>query len=160
LAQVFDCYSGGLIAIAEEIPADKYTQHILGETIGQNVGHAANTSEVACSHMSGVAAPRHGRTDDKAGMIEYLKSSIEFCKQVFPKLTDAKLGDSIPWGGFDRDDRAEGKTVTRFAAALWVIDVLIERYGAFAGYMQVHGSLADFNTVPLVTGIRNPVLGR
>jgi hypothetical protein len=165
LAQVFDCYSGGLIAIAEEIPADKYIpQHILGTTVGHNVGHVAYISGFACSKLSGDAAPKPPRINgeaDKDGMVEWLKSSAEFCKKAFSKLSDAKLGESVPWNGFDPGSTGgDGNTVTRFAAALWVTNVMIERYGAFAGWMQTHETLSDVNTVPLVTGIRNQVLGR
>jgi hypothetical protein len=165
LAQVFDCYSGGLIAIAEEIPAEKYNnQHILGETVAHNLVHTAGISDFACSESTGLAAPKSGKIDevsDKNDVVEFLKSSREFCKQAFSKLIDANLGESIPWNGLDSNDReGVGRTVTRFAAVLWVTDVLIERYGAFAGYMQTHVTLSDRDTVPLVTGIRNPVLGR
>jgi hypothetical protein len=156
LRQVLDCYSGGLIAISQEVPADKYTgQKILGATWGHNVGHVAFISAFACSKLSGEAAPRPPRISgegDKDGMVEWLKSSMEFCKQAFSKLSDAKLGESIPWNGFGPGGTGgEGNAVTRFAAALWVTDVMIERYGAFAGYMQLHFSLSDIGTVPLVT---------
>ena len=156
LRQVLDCYSGGLIAISQEVGADKYTgQKILGATWGHNVGHVAFISAFACSKLSGEAVPRPPRISgegDKDGMVEWLKSSMEFCKQAFSKLSDAKLGESIPWNGFGPGGTGgEGNTVTRFAAALWVTNVMIERFGAFAGYIQVHGSLSDIGTVPLVT---------
>jgi hypothetical protein len=100
-------------------------------------------------------------TSDKNDIVEYLKLSTEFCKQAFSKLNDAKLAESIPWRGLDSNDlEGVGPTVTRFAAALWVTDTLIERYGAIASYMQTHGTLSDPATLPLVTGIRNPALGR
>jgi len=162
LAQVFDCYSGGVIALAEEISAEKYTQRVFSETLGHNLVHTAGISVFACSKISGVATPKSGKIDvvsDKNDVVEFLKSSREFCKRAFSKLSDAKLGESIPWNGIDSNESA-GKTVTRFAAALWVTDTLIERYGAIASYTQTHGTLSDPNTVPLVTGIRNQVLGR
>lgn len=62
LRQVLDCYSGGLIAISQEVPADKYTgQKILGATWGHNVGHVAFISAFACSKLSGEAEPRPPR---------------------------------------------------------------------------------------------------
>jgi DinB superfamily len=158
LRQVLDCYSGGLIAIAEEIPADKYTpqpQHILGASIGHNIGHVAGISAFACSKLFGDAAPKPPRIPgeaDKDGLVEWVKSSMEFCKQEFARMSDAKLGESVPWNGFDpRGTGGASNTVTRFAAALWVTNVMIERYSAFAGYMQMHYSLSDIGTVPLVT---------
>jgi hypothetical protein len=161
LAQVFDCYSGGLIEIAEETSGEKYTQRVFSETLGHNLVHTAGISAFACSKMSGVAAPKSGKIDvvsDKNDVVEFLKSSMEFCKQAFAKLSDAKLGESIPWNGNGRE--GADRRVTRFAAALWVTDTLIERYGAIASYTQTHGTLSDPDTVPLVTGIQNQVLGR
>jgi hypothetical protein len=164
LSQVFDCYSGGLIGLAEEVPADKYTERVFAETLGHNLVHAAGISAFACSKMSGVAAPKSGNVDvtsSKNDVVEFLKSSVEFCKQAFSKLSDAKLSESIPWNGLGSNDREDGgRTVTRFAAALWITDTLIERYGAIASYMRTHGTLSDMDTVPLLTGIRNQVLGR
>jgi hypothetical protein len=58
-------------------------------------------------------------------MIAWLKSSMEFCKQAFAQLSDAKLGESITWvpGG----PGAVERKVTRFTAVSWVNNVLIER---------------------------------
>jgi hypothetical protein len=143
LAQVYDCYSGGLIALAEEISAEKYSQRVFTETLGHNLVHSAGISAFACSKMSGVAAPKSEKIDvvsDKNDVVEFLKSSREFCKQAFSKLSDAKLGEPIAWNGIGSNESA-GKTVTRFAAALWVTDTLIERYGAIASYTQTHGTL-------------------
>jgi hypothetical protein len=77
---------------------------------------------------------------------------MEFCKQAFSKLTDADLGESIPWSGFDpvHNLPPAGAKVTRYAAATCVTNVLIERYAAFAGYLQLHYSLSQFDSVPLV----------
>lgn len=166
LRQVLDCYSGGLIAIAGEIPADAYTQEVSRyASIGENIGHVAFISAFACSKLSGEAEPRPPRRiageGDKDGMVEYLKSSMEFCKQAFSKLSDAKLGESIRWNGFSPDRTGgEGNTVTRFAAALWVTNVMIERYGAFADHLHTHGSLSDIGTVPLVTSGSAPASSR
>jgi hypothetical protein len=159
LRQVLDCYSGGLIEIAEEIPADQYTpQRILGETVGHNIGHVAFISSLACAKISGLSAPKPPKVSgeaDKDGMVKWLKSSMEFCKQAFSKLSDAKLGEAVRWDGFTEGDL--GASVTRYAAAIWVTDVVIERYGAFAGYsasfsspFPAHSTLSPVDSVPLV----------
>jgi hypothetical protein len=159
LRGILECYAGGFIALAEEIPADKYTpQHLLGESVGYNVGHVATISAYACAKMLGVASPKPRRKiaddTDKSGMIEWLKSSMDFCKEAFSTLSDDKLGESIPWNFDPNSIRETGSRVTRFGAASWVTNVLIERYAAFAGYFQLHGSLSPFNSVP---SVRSPV---
>jgi hypothetical protein len=64
-------------------------------------------------------------------------------------ISDAKLGESVLWNGFTPGWTGNpGERVTRFAAALWVNNVLIERYGAFAGYLQVGRSLSAIESVP------------
>jgi hypothetical protein len=165
LRQVLDCYSGGLIEIAAEVPADKYTaQRILGETVGHNVGHVAFISSFACAKISGLTAPKPPKVAgeaDKDGMVKWFKSSMEFCKRAFSKLSDARLGESVRWDGFNPSypEVDVGASVTRYSAALWVTNVLIERYGAFAGYFasssspfQPHATLSPVDSVPLVTG--------
>jgi hypothetical protein len=152
---MLECYSGGFIALAKEIPVDKYTpQRILGESVGYNVGHVATISAYACSKMLGVAAPKPKRKitgdADKDGMLEWLHSSMEFCKEAFATLSDDKLAESIPWNYDPNTIREIGLRVTRFGAASWVTNSLIERYSAIAGYFQLHGSLSPFAAVPLV----------
>jgi DinB superfamily len=124
LRGVLECYSGGFIALAEEIPAEKYaSERRLGATVGHNVGHVAFISNFACSKMSGVVAPKTRRVKgeaDKDGMVEWLKSSMEFCKKAFSSLSDDKLGESIAWSGFDPEGKEGiGQQVTLYGAASW-----------------------------------------
>jgi len=159
LRQVLDCYSNGLIEEAAWVPADKYNQRILSAAVGNNIASVASIGDFACSKISGVAAPKHvpfGKVADqvdKNRMVEQLKSSMEFCKQAFSKLSDAELEESVPWDGLIKfGGGTQGAKVTRFAAALWVTNVLIEHYGALAGYLQISGSLSTLASVPLVEG--------
>jgi hypothetical protein len=116
LRGVLECYSGGLITLAEEIPADKYDlEPRLGATVGHNVGHVAFISDFACSKMSGFPAPKTRRVKgeaDKDGMVEWLKSSMEFCKEAFSNLSDDKLGESIPWNGKPTCQDLAGKVIS------------------------------------------------
>jgi hypothetical protein len=159
LRGILECYAGGFIALAEEIPTDKYTpQHLLGESVGHNVGHVATISSYACAKILGVASPKPRRKivddTDKDGMLEWLKSSMEFCKEAFSTLSDDRLGESIPWNFDPSSIRETGPRVTRFGAASWVTNVLIERYAAFAGYFQLHGSLSPFASVPSIRAVQ------
>jgi hypothetical protein len=164
LRQLLDCYSGGVVAAAEEFPASKYlSSPAPGDpwTVGHTVTHITYINNFACSRIAGVAAPELPKIDneaDKAKLVASLKSSVEFCKQAFAGLRDAKLGESISWDGFNppaAGAAALGERVTRFVAALWVTNVLIEHYGALAVYTWQSGlqrvpTLSSVDTVPRV----------
>ena len=77
---------------------------------------------------------------------------MDFCKQAFSTLADAKLGESVPWD--EAPPYAIGQRVTRIAAALLVIGDLIERYIALDVWLQMNGlptipTLAMLDSVPL-----------
>ena len=136
LRQVLDRYSKNLVATAEEVPADKYSYHPTPAqmTIGQSVGHVAEVNNFACSKVADASAPEQPKISetDKDKLVEELKASMDFCKQAFAKLTDAKLGDPVTMG--------RGQS-TRFAAALEVTNDLIDHYAALAVYLRLNGLL-------------------
>jgi hypothetical protein len=159
LRQVFDCYSEGVVAMAEEFPADKYApQQILAMTVGHMVAHVAAFNDLGCSKIAGTAHPESPKLSedsraDKDKLVAFLKSSVDFCKQAFSTLIDAKLGESVPWD--EAPPYAVGQKVTQIAAALLVIDDLIERYIALDVYLQMNGlptipTSSTLDTVPLV----------
>jgi hypothetical protein len=85
------------------------------------------------------------------------RSATAFCKLAFLNLKDAKLSEPIAWDGFAGWQVGwVGQKVTRFAAASWITDVLIERYGALVGYMQIGPSLSTIASVPLVEAGQGP----
>ena len=137
LRRTLDRYSNNLVAAAEEMPADKYGYHPTPAqmTVGQTLAHVADVNNVACSQVAGVPAPEHPKVSetDKNKLIDQLKASMEFCKQVFANLTDAKMGDPAKlW---------RGRLTTRFAAASEVTDDLIDHYAALAVYLRLNGLL-------------------
>jgi uncharacterized damage-inducible protein DinB len=137
LRELLDRYSANLIATAEEFPADKYSYHPTPAqmTVGQTLAHVADVNNVACSQVAGVPAPEQPKVSetDKNKLVEQLKASMEFCKQVFAKLTDAKMGDPAKlW---------RARLTTRFAAASEVTDDLIDHYAALAVYLRLNGLL-------------------
>ena len=144
--------------MAEEFPADKYApQQILAMTVGHMVAHVAALNDFGCSKIAGTVAPGSSQEDsgsDKDKLVAFLKSSVDFCKRAFSTLTDAKLGESVPWDGVPPYD-AVGQKITRIAAALLVTDDLIERYIALDVYLQMNGlptipTLSTLDSVPLV----------
>jgi len=136
LRQVLDRYSKNLVDAAEEAPTDKYSYHPTPAqmTFGQTMEHVAEVNNFACSKVADAPAPQQAKVSDtdKDKLVEGLKASMDFCKQAFAKLTDAKLGDSVALGG---------RQGTRFAAALEVTNDLIDHYAAIAVYLRLNGLL-------------------
>jgi uncharacterized damage-inducible protein DinB len=137
LRQVLDNYAKNLVAAAEEFPVDKYTYHPTpeGMTVGNTMAHIAQVNTFVCSKVGGVAAPEQAKVGetDKDKLVEELKTSMDFCRQAFSGLTDAKLGESIPGFG--------GRQTTRFAAALEVTNDLIDHYATLSVYLRINGLL-------------------
>ena len=137
LRQILDNYSKDLVAAAEEMPAEKYSYHPKPEqmTFGKSIDHVAEVNNFACSKISGVAAPEGAKVSetDKDKLVEELKASMDVCKQAFSKLTDASLGEQVPWFG--------GRQVTRVSAALEVTNDLIDHYAALAVYLRLNNLL-------------------
>jgi uncharacterized damage-inducible protein DinB len=137
LRQVLDRYATNLVAAAEEFPADKYTYHPTpeGMTVGHTMAHIAQVNNFVCSTVGGGTAPQVEKVaeTDKDKLVEGLKASMDFCKQQFAGLTDAKLTDSVPGFG--------GRSTTRFGAAMEVNNDLIDHYATLSVYLRINGLL-------------------
>jgi uncharacterized damage-inducible protein DinB len=137
LRQVLDRYAKNLVAAAEEFPVDKYTYHPTpeGMTVGNTMAHIAQVNSFACSTVGGVAAPEQAKVGetDKDKLVEGLKASMDFCRQAFSGLTDAKLAESVPGFG--------GRPTTRFAVAMEVTNDLIDHYATLSVYLRINGML-------------------
>ena len=137
LREILDDYSKFLVATGEVMPAEKYGYHLTPEqmTFGKSIDHVAEVNNFACSKISGVSAPKGAKlTDtDKDKLVVELKASMDVCKQAFSKLTDANLGEMVPWFG--------GRQVPRVSAALEVTNDLIDHYAALAVYLRLNSLL-------------------
>ena len=136
-SRTLDRYSKNLVATAEEVPVEKYGYHPTPEnmTFGKSISHIAEVNNFACSKVSGAPAPQTPKLEDtdKDKLVETLKASMDFCTQSFAKLTDATLGDQVPWFG--------GRQVSRISAALEVTNDLIDHYAALSIYLRMNGLL-------------------
>ena len=137
LRQVLERFSNNLVASAEEMPADKYSYHPTPAqlTFGRTMEHVAEVNNFACSKVADVPAPEQPKISetDKDKLVEALKASMDFCKQAFAKLTDAKLGDTVTLN--------RGRQAPRIAAALEVTNDLVDHYAAIAVYLRLNGLL-------------------
>ena len=137
LREVLASYAKNLVAAAEEFPVDKYTYHPTpeGMTVGNTMAHIAQVNTSACAIVGGLSAPAQAKIGEteKDKLVAGLKASMDFCRQAFSGLTDAKLVESVPGFG--------GRPTTRFAAALEVTNDLIDHYATLAVYLRINGML-------------------
>lgn len=137
LRRVLERFSNNLLASAEEMPADKYSYHPTPAqmTFGQTMQHVSTVNNFACSKVADASAPEEQKIaeTDKDKLVQQLKASMDFCKQAFAKLTDAKMGDPVTM--------FRGRQSNRFGAALEVTNDLIDHYAAVAVYLRLNGLL-------------------
>jgi DinB family protein len=138
LRQVLDDNAKNLVATAQEFPVEKYTFHPTpeGMTVGKTMAHIAQVNNFACAKVGGIAAPAPGKAPGetaKDALVANLKASMDFCKQAFAGLTDAKMGEPVPWFG--------GHQTSRFDAAIEVTNDLVDHYATLAVYLRLNGLL-------------------
>jgi uncharacterized damage-inducible protein DinB len=138
LRQVLDTEAKNLVAVAQEFPVDKYNFHPTpgGMTVGHTMAHIAQVNSFACSKIGGATPPATNAEVgemDKDKLVARLQASMDFCKQAFAGLTDAGLGESIPWFG--------GRKTTRFGVAMEVTNDLIDHYATLSVYLRLNDML-------------------
>jgi hypothetical protein len=135
---IFDEYSKDLVAAAQEMPADKYNYSPTPEqmSFGKSIAHIAQVNYFACAGLLETNAqkgPKITEADPKDKLVAGLKASMDYCAQVFSKLTDARLAEIVPSYG--------GMKSTRLGMALEVTNDLIDHYAALAVYLRLNGLL-------------------
>ncbi|MGH9686510.1 MAG: DinB family protein [Candidatus Acidiferrales bacterium] len=138
LRQVLSTEAKNIVAAAQEFPMDKYNYHPTpgGMTVGHTMAHIAQVNSFVCSKVGGATPPpidsKIGEMD-KEKLVAQLQGSMDFCKQAFAGLTDAKLGDMIPLFG--------GRKMTRFGVAMEVTNDLIDHYATLSVYLRLNDML-------------------
>jgi uncharacterized damage-inducible protein DinB len=138
LRQVLNQEAKNIVAAAQEFPVDKYSYHPTpgGMTVGHTMAHIAQVNSFACSKVGGAAPPpidsKIGEMD-KDKLVAQLQGSMDFCRQAFAGLTDAKLGETVPWFG--------GRKMTRFGVAMEVTNDLIDHYATLSVYLRLNDML-------------------
>jgi hypothetical protein len=93
-----------LVAAAEGMPAGKYgfkptpAQMSFGEVIA----HLAAGSDVLCSSVGGVAAPKRAELAagaPKEKLVGKLRKTFRFCESALAKVDDSRLSGKVPYFG-------------------------------------------------------------
>src|SRR6202171_3397835 len=101
-----------LIAAAEEFPADKfgYKPTPAQMSFGDIVVHLSQGNDYLCGSIGGLKAPTRTKVDHddaKPALIARLRETFAFCDQALGSLTDANLGEQLPFFGGRKMSRAE-----------------------------------------------------
>jgi len=137
-----------LVAAADDMPVSKFSYRPTAPqfSFGGILVHLAEGNEFLCSSASGTKAPDEAKpsaTDTTdAGWATYgpkavahLKRSFEYCTTALANVTDAKLGDQVPWFG-----GPNAKTSRATALIALPVDWQ-DHYSQMAIYLRINGIL-------------------
>lgn len=127
-----------LTAAAEEFPADKYSYKPTPAqmSVGDIVVHLIQGNDFLCGTIGGMKAPARAKltgTDSKDALLAQLRESFAFCDQALAPLTDATLGEQLPFFGGRKMSRAAIMTLT---TGDWA-----DHYSQYSNYLRLNGML-------------------
>ena len=127
-----------LIAAAEEWPADKlkYKPTPAQMSVGDIMVHLAQGNDYLCGTIGGVKAPTRAKVDhddSRDALVARLRETFAFCDQALAPLTDANLGEQLPFFGGRKMSRAAIMTLT---TGDWA-----DHYSQYANYLRLNGML-------------------
>ncbi len=127
-----------LVAAVEEMPADRFGYKPTPQqmSFAHLVLHMTESNNYLCAKAGDVPEPKAQElkeTDGKDKLVAALKASFDFCNTAMPKVTDAKLGDTIEvWGG---------RKAPRAFALIALTNDWADHYSAAAMYLRLNGLL-------------------
>jgi uncharacterized damage-inducible protein DinB len=127
-----------LVAAVEEMPADKFGYKPTPQqmSFAHLLLHMTESNNYLCAKAGDLPEPKAQElkeTDGKDKLVAALKASFDFCNTVMPKLTDAKLGDTIEFWG--------GRKAPRAFALIALTNDWADHYSAAAMYLRLNGLL-------------------
>src|SRR5579864_2703953 len=97
-AQHFYALNQLSVAVAQAMPADKYTfrPHPESMTFGELMLHIASTNYAFCAGLKDSDAPKDAvpAATDKDGVVKFLAASFDYCSAIIPNLTEAQLSQA------------------------------------------------------------------
>jgi uncharacterized damage-inducible protein DinB len=127
-----------MVAAVDEMPAEKYSFHPTPTqmTFGHLVVHMAESNNLLCSKISGMAMPTSDKlaeTDPKDKLVGALKASFDFCTQALAKVDDSNLGEQLTLFGT--------RTATRAATMIILTNDFADHYSTAAAYLRANDLL-------------------
>jgi uncharacterized damage-inducible protein DinB len=127
-----------LVAAAEEFPADKFgfKPTAAQMSFADIVVHLAQGNDYLCGSIGGAKAPTRTKiaaTDSKDALLARLRETFAFCDQALASVSDATLGEQLPFFGGRKMSRAAVMTLT---TGDWA-----DHYSQSAIYLRLNGLL-------------------
>lgn len=127
-----------LIAAAEEFPADKLTFKPTPAqmSVADIIVHLSQGNDYLCGSIGGVNAPTRTKvaaTDSRDALLARLRETFAFCEQALRPVSDASLGEQLPFFGGRKMSRASVMTLT---TGDWA-----DHYSQAAIYLRLNGLL-------------------
>ncbi|HET7549854.1 MAG TPA: DinB family protein [Gemmatimonadaceae bacterium] len=127
-----------LVAAAREMPAEKYSFSPTPAqmSFGKLVLHVAGANNFMCSTISGNEAPERSKLepgDTKDKLVSALEQSFQYCNTALANLTDANLGEEVPFFG--------GRKISRASAVLGLAEDWGDHYSLAATELRLNGLL-------------------
>ena len=104
--------------------------------MGDVIVHLSQGNDYLCGAIAGVKAPTRTKVDhddSKAALMARLRETFAFCEQSLASLTDANLGEQLPFFGGRKMSRAAIMTLT---TGDWA-----DHYSQAAIYLRLNGLL-------------------
>jgi DinB superfamily len=130
--------SKNMTAAAEAMPADKFSFKPTPDqmTFAHLAIHIADSNNLFCSKVSGIAAPegpKLAETDPKEKLLAAVKQSFDFCSSSLAKVDDSHLADSVPL--------FNGRSFSRAAVMFILAGSWSDHYSEEAFYLRLNGVL-------------------
>jgi uncharacterized damage-inducible protein DinB len=127
-----------LIAAADAFPADKYGYKPTPAqmSVGDIVVHLSQGNDYLCGTIGGMKAPQRTKvavTEGKEALMARLRETFAFCDQALASVTDATMGEQLPFFG--------GRTMTRAAIMTLTTGDWADHYSQYANYLRLNGML-------------------
>jgi len=127
-----------LIAAADAFPADKYSYKPTPPqmSVGDIVAHLSQGNDYLCGTIGGMKAPQRTKvaaTEGKDALMARLRETFAFCDQALASVTDATMGEQLPFFG--------GRKMTRAAIMTLTTGDWADHYSQYANYLRLNGML-------------------
>ncbi|MFL5482908.1 MAG: DinB family protein [Gemmatimonadaceae bacterium] len=127
-----------LIAAAEAFSADKYGYKPTPAqmSVGDIVVHLSQGNDYLCGAIGGMKAPQRttvAATESKEALVARLRETFAFCDQALASVTDATMGEQLPFFG--------GRKMTRAAIMTLTTGDWADHYSQYANYLRLNGML-------------------
>jgi hypothetical protein len=120
------------------MPADKYSfaPTPAQMSFGKLVLHVAGSNDFMCATISGSKAPERSKLepgDAKDKLVSALEQSFQYCSTALANVTDANLGEEVPFFG--------GRKISRASAVLGLAEDWGDHYSLAATELRLNDLL-------------------